>query len=171
MLDHQHRPVLTEREILRNLQAIVSDADTTPPSEVARAAVGVLTTENRKHWAALRQNLRSTWKNRSCLEIVDDALFIVCLDDAAPDSVSELCKNFLCGTYHLTGSVQTGTCTNRWYDKACRMRNRHILWYKIDLWSSIASNNCVRKRSGGNQLRGKSTTTLAFSSLTSMIYT
>ncbi|KAF9518299.1 hypothetical protein BS47DRAFT_1371113 [Hydnum rufescens UP504] len=117
VLDHKHRPVLTEREILRNLQAIVADADTTPPSEVARGAVGVLTTENRKHWATLRQNLLSTRTNRSCLEIVDDALFIVCLDDAAPENVSELCKNFLCGTYHLTGRVQTGTCTNRWYDK------------------------------------------------------
>ncbi len=36
VLDHSNRPLLTEREILRNLQAIVADADTTPVTEVAR---------------------------------------------------------------------------------------------------------------------------------------
>ena len=38
VLDAENRPVLTEREILRNLQAIVSDADQMPVHEV-----GVLT--------------------------------------------------------------------------------------------------------------------------------
>jgi hypothetical protein len=69
VLDDENRPLLTEREVLRNLQAIVQDADKTPISEVrrsvsihrflsfimndlqvARASIGVLTTgtENRK---------------------------------------------------------------------------------------------------------------------------
>ena len=40
MLDEENRPVLTEREILRNLKAIVADADTLPTSEVhSHAAV------------------------------------------------------------------------------------------------------------------------------------
>ena len=40
VLDEENRPVLTEREILRNLKAIVADADTLPTSEVrSRAAV------------------------------------------------------------------------------------------------------------------------------------
>ena len=34
VLDAENRPVLTEREILRNLQAIVSDADKMPIHEV-----------------------------------------------------------------------------------------------------------------------------------------
>lgn len=34
VLDAANRPVLTERDILRNLQAIVADADTTPVNEV-----------------------------------------------------------------------------------------------------------------------------------------
>ena len=34
VLDSENRPVLTEREILRNLQAIVSDADQMPIHEV-----------------------------------------------------------------------------------------------------------------------------------------
>ena len=36
VLDAENRPVLTEREILRNLQAIVGDADQMPIHEVRR---------------------------------------------------------------------------------------------------------------------------------------
>ena len=57
--------------------------------------------------------------NKSCLQIIDNALFVVCLDDTAPDSLADLCSNFLCGTYSLEGGEQVGTCTNRWYDKVC----------------------------------------------------
>ncbi|KAJ7490953.1 acyltransferase ChoActase/COT/CPT [Mycena latifolia] len=117
VLDEENRPVLTEREVIRNLQAIVTDADKTHRSEVARGAIGVLSTENRKEWSRLRATLSTDKNNASCLEIVDNALFIVCLDDAAPGDLAELCSNFLCGTYGLDGGVQIGTCTNRWYDK------------------------------------------------------
>ncbi|THG92674.1 hypothetical protein EW145_g8629, partial [Phellinidium pouzarii] len=77
--------------------------------------------------------------NKACLEVVDDALFVVCLDDVSPktattaggpatggkagadsgerDGLAQLCANFLCGSYELSGGVQVGTCTNRWYDK------------------------------------------------------
>lgn len=117
VMDEQNLPLLTEREILRNLQAIVVDADKLPTSEVARNAVGVLTTENRKVWSGLRSTLSRDRRNAACLRVVDQALFVVCLDDVSPDSLAELCGNFLCGTYRLIGGVQVGTCTNRWYDK------------------------------------------------------
>jgi len=117
VLDHSNRPLLTEREILRNLQAIVADADTTPVTEVARSAIGVLSTENRKIWSQLRGTLQKDRHNASCLQIVDDALFVVCLDDAKPDNLAQLCSNYLCGTYELQSGKQIGTCTNRWYDK------------------------------------------------------
>ena len=68
-------------------------------------------------WSHHRHDLASSKHNGPCLEIVDNALFVVCLDDATPDNVAELCANFLCGTYSLTNGVQIGTCTNRWYDK------------------------------------------------------
>lgn len=42
---------------------------------------------------------------------------MVCLDDATPEDLGELCSNYLCGTYNLVNGVQVGTCTNRWYDK------------------------------------------------------
>ncbi|KAG6811804.1 hypothetical protein H0H92_005727 [Tricholoma furcatifolium] len=117
VLDEDNLPVLTEREVLRNLQAIVSDADKTDRSEVARGAIGVLSTENRKIWSKLRSQLASDRHNASCLQIVDDALFVVCLDDTAPENIADLCSNFLCGTYALDSGEQVGTCTNRWYDK------------------------------------------------------
>ncbi|KAG8214291.1 acyltransferase ChoActase/COT/CPT [Butyriboletus roseoflavus] len=134
VLDDENRPLLTEREVLRNLQAIVQDADKTPITEVARASIGVLTTENRKTWSRLRQALAEDRTNAACLRVIDDALFVVCLDDAAParegienqrnnvgdtngEDLAALCANFLCGTYDLRGGVQVGTCTNRWYDK------------------------------------------------------
>ncbi|EIW63599.1 acyltransferase ChoActase/COT/CPT [Trametes versicolor FP-101664 SS1] len=117
VLDAENRPVLTEREILRNLQAIVGDADQMPIQEVARNAIGVLSTENRKVWSQLRSALTKNKNNESCLDVVDNALFVVCLDDTAPENLAELCDNFLCGTYDLKGGIQVGTCTNRWYDK------------------------------------------------------
>ncbi|KAF7294546.1 Carn-acyltransf domain-containing protein [Mycena indigotica] len=117
VLDEENRPLLTEREVIRNLQAIVTDADKTHRSEVARSAIGVLSTENRKEWSRLRARLSTDSSNASCLDIVDNALFIVCLDDTAPADLAELCANFLCGTYGLDSGIQIGTCTNRWYDK------------------------------------------------------
>jgi carnitine O-acetyltransferase len=37
VLDDDNLPVLTEREVLRNLQAIISDADSTDRSKVSKA--------------------------------------------------------------------------------------------------------------------------------------
>ncbi len=85
--------------------------------KVARNSIGVLSTENRKVWSSLRKALVRNRNNESCLEVVDNALFVVCLDDATPDNLAELCNNFLCGTYELNAGIQVGTCTNRWYDK------------------------------------------------------
>ncbi|KAG6889150.1 hypothetical protein C0995_003326 [Termitomyces sp. Mi166 len=117
VLDDENRPVLTEREVLRNLQAIVADADQIHRSEIARGAVGVLSTENRKNWSKLRSKLACDRHNASCLEIIDDALFVVCLDDTTPGNLADMCSNFLCGTYALENGEQVGTCINRWYDK------------------------------------------------------
>ncbi|KAF8734289.1 hypothetical protein AX14_003458 [Amanita brunnescens Koide BX004] len=117
VLDDESLPLLTEREVLRNLQAIVRDADNTEKHEAARRAIGLLSTENRRIWSSFRNLLQKDKNNASCLQIVDNALFIVCLDDAAPDNLADLCSNFLCGTYSLQNGEQVGTCANRWYDK------------------------------------------------------
>jgi hypothetical protein len=87
------------------------------PEQVAKGAMGVLSTENRKTWSSIRSSLLHDKNNASCLQIVDNALFIVCLDDATPIDLADMCSTFLCGTYVMDNGVQVGTCTNRWYDK------------------------------------------------------
>lgn len=114
-LDADSRPCLSDKEILKNLQAIVQDADKSSVLSVAHNAVGLLTTENRKIWSDLRGKIRSSnTNNRECLSVVDSALFVVCLDDKEPEDLGKLCENFLCGTYEMQNGVQVGTCTNRW---------------------------------------------------------
>ncbi|KAL9940854.1 hypothetical protein V8E36_000342 [Tilletia maclaganii] len=138
-LDHNHQPLFTEHALLQNLKAIVADADKLPRSQVSVDAVGVLTTEKRKTWSVYRELLHSGSgeNNRRALQVVDSALFVVCLDDWAPTSSSvpaksgdalgssqtdaaaaaQLCNNMLCGTYQLEDGVQVGTCVSRYYDK------------------------------------------------------
>ena len=96
VLDSQHRPCLTERALLANLADILSDADKTPPNQVAQSALGVLSTEARGIWAGHRETLRMDVGNGMCLDVLDKALFIVCLDDANPQTASEMCNNMLC---------------------------------------------------------------------------
>ncbi|KAI9923609.1 hypothetical protein MW887_008531 [Aspergillus wentii] len=119
VLDENHDLIMTEKDIALNLQVILGDAQQTPIQEAAKGALGVLSTENRKVWSGLRDILTKDEgsNNAECLNIVDTALFVLCLDYTEPSSVSELCANMLCGTSEVIKGVQVGTCTNRWYDK------------------------------------------------------
>ena len=119
VLDDNSDLLMTEKDLAINLQVIVDDAEETPIQEAARGALGVLSTENRKIWAGLRDVLTRDEEsnNAECLNIVDSSLFILCLDYTEPKSGAELCGNMLCGTSEVVKGVQIGTCTNRWYDK------------------------------------------------------
>lgn len=117
VFDENGEFALTEKEIAQNLRAIKNDARKVPVTEIAKNAIGVLTTENRRNWARLRKDLQNDPVNRDALQVVDTALFIVCLDHVSPSNVEELSTNMLCGTYKLDQGLQVGTCTNRWYDK------------------------------------------------------
>lgn len=119
VLDSNNDLIMSEKDLSLNLQVIVNDAEQTPIQEAAKGALGVLSTENRKIWSGLRDVLtREEGSNNSeCLNIVDTALFILCLDDSEPSGISDLCGNMLCGTNEIIKGVQVGTCTNRWYDK------------------------------------------------------
>ena len=118
-LDDNHELIMTEKDLSLNLQVIVNDAEQTPIQDAAKGALGVLSTENRKIWSGLRDLLGKDEgsNNSDCLNIVDSALFIVCLDYTEPKTGSDLCMNMLCGTSEVEKGVQVGTCTNRWYDK------------------------------------------------------
>ncbi|EKG19714.1 Acyltransferase ChoActase/COT/CPT [Macrophomina phaseolina MS6] len=119
VLDDNSDLIMTEKDISLNLEAIIDDAAQIPIQEAAKGALGVLSTENRKVWSGLRDVLhRDEGSNNSdCLNIVDSALFILCLDYTEPTTGADLCMNMLCGTSKIERGVQVGTCTNRWYDK------------------------------------------------------
>ncbi|KAH7393050.1 carnitine acetyl transferase-like protein [Pyrenochaeta sp. MPI-SDFR-AT-0127] len=119
VLDDNNDLIMSEKDIALNLQVIVEDAQEVPIQDAAKGALGVLSTENRKVWAGLRDVLhREEGSNNSdCLNIVDSALFILCLDYTEPQTGADLCMNMLCGTSKIERGVQVGTCTNRWYDK------------------------------------------------------
>lgn len=119
VLDDNNDLIMTEKDISLNLQVIVEDAQQIPIHEFAKSAVGVLSTENRKIWSSMRDVLsREEGSNNSdSLNIVDSALFVLCLDYAEPKDTADLCMNMLCGTSKIENGLQIGTCTNRWYDK------------------------------------------------------
>ena len=119
VLDHNNDLIMTEKDMALNLKAVVDDAEDMPIHEAAKGAIGVLSTENRKTWSSLRDLLtrEEGSANSECLNIVDSALFVVCLDYTEASDVSDLCGNMLCGTNEIVKGVQVGTCTNRWYDK------------------------------------------------------
>lgn len=119
VLDDNSDIIMTEKDLAVNLQVIVDDATQTPIQDAAKGALGVLSTENRKVWSGLRDVLqREEGSNNSdCLNIVDSALFIVCLDYTEPQTGADLCMNMLCGSSKVEKGVQIGTCINRWYDK------------------------------------------------------
>ena len=119
VLDDNADLIMTEKDMALNLQVIVDDAEDTPIQEAAKAALGVLSTENRKIWSGLRDVLTrdEDSNNAECLAIVDSSLFIICLDYTEPQSSAQLCTNMLCGTNEVVKGIQVGTCTNRWYDK------------------------------------------------------
>lgn len=119
VLDENNDLIMTEPDMAVNFQTIIDDACQTPITEAAKNAVGVMTTEKRRIWAQIRDNManQGDLENTECMKIVDSALFVVCLDHAAPESLSDLSKNMLCGLSVIEKGVQVGTCTNRWYDK------------------------------------------------------
>jgi carnitine O-acetyltransferase len=92
------------------------------------SALGVLTSLARNQWARAREEMiiYST-KNAESFKVVDSALFVLVLDDFVPDTKHEAAANMLHGSYELAEfksegdacaiEYQSGSCTNRWYDK------------------------------------------------------
>ena len=97
------------------------------------SALGVLTSLGRNQWAKAREEMIqfSPAKNTESFKIVDSALFVLVLDDYIPKNKHEAAANMLHGSYELSerrvgtmegrdpydNEYQSGSCTNRWYDK------------------------------------------------------
>ncbi|KKP00195.1 beta-ketoacyl synthase domain-containing protein [Trichoderma harzianum] len=77
-------------------------------SEQALPPVSVLTTRRRDEWDVLRAQVKAIGSNTATLDAIESCAFVVCLDDAAPETSSERCTSILLNDRHLT---------NRWLDK------------------------------------------------------
>ncbi|XP_055944108.1 choline O-acetyltransferase-like [Argiope bruennichi] len=104
---------------LRQITQMAKDKENIQPP------VGLLTTENRQTWAKLRHRMLKRNVNSVSLSILENCLFVVCLDDGTRSvpSYSTIRKDST--TLELTtmaGHVLHGSGTdagtaNRWYDK------------------------------------------------------
>jgi carnitine O-acetyltransferase len=70
-------------------------------------SVGHLTTKARAEWAASRQQLLAHPSNVESLDVLETALFCVCLEEAAPTDTLDTCDLLL-----------HGDSGNRWFDKS-----------------------------------------------------
>ena len=71
----------------------------------ANDSIGVLTSENRDTWAALREQLVACG-NEEALSAIDTALFCISLDETNSNEPDDLAHGFL-----------HGNANNRWFDK------------------------------------------------------
>ncbi|XP_019936892.2 carnitine O-palmitoyltransferase 2, mitochondrial [Paralichthys olivaceus] len=88
-------------EIQSHLQYILSD-----PTPAPTFPLGVLTSENRDVWAGLRERLIAAG-NAEKLNLIDSAIFCLCLDDETMRDHIDISHNML-----------HGDGFNRWYDKS-----------------------------------------------------
>ena len=97
--------VRTAAELEKDLNAIVAACGEKAATEVR---VSILTTLNREGWAAARAMLRDFHPdNQKYLDVIERALFALCLDTSSPESLKERFRAAL----HGDGA-------NRWFDKS-----------------------------------------------------
>lgn len=89
-------------------QVLESSQGTTPENTNSyEPAIGALTAIERTPWAVLRQGIEAlSPENARSLELIDSALFIVCLDETTPTDLVSASQNML-----------HGDGRNRWFDK------------------------------------------------------
>ena len=99
------------------LEAIQKDADQTDLMEQSQTALGVFTSLPRSKWAVARQELCQNESNELALRMIDSALFVLVLDDYIAPDIHTAAANMLHGANVMHGTMQIGSCLNRWYDK------------------------------------------------------
>ncbi|KAK8217261.1 Carnitine O-acetyltransferase mitochondrial [Zalaria obscura] len=91
---------LTTKEFEQQFNRVYKLAEKAPP-------VGIMTSENRDTWSEMRDSLISlSPANKTALETIESASFLICLDDATPITLEERARQY----WHGDGS-------NRWFDK------------------------------------------------------
>ncbi|XP_067140353.1 carnitine O-acetyltransferase-like [Centruroides vittatus] len=108
--DSQGNP-LPESLLFQNLKQIVSDAE----AHKDEPPLGVLTTEKRETWAEAYEHLKSDSLNKKNLEIIQRAMFLLCLDKHPKTMNISKDVEHMHNVMHGGGSKYNGC--NRWYDK------------------------------------------------------
>ncbi|HZG98289.1 MAG TPA: choline/carnitine O-acyltransferase [Nocardioidaceae bacterium] len=104
VIDPQGRPYAAT-ELEAALSDVLGSAATSAPPGTS---VGHLTTLARAEWATRRQRLLECHPgNAASLDVVETALFVVCLEDGVPADAHEACDSLL-----------HGNSANRWFDKS-----------------------------------------------------
>ncbi|ODM99287.1 Carnitine O-palmitoyltransferase 2, mitochondrial [Orchesella cincta] len=97
--------ILPVSVIMGSLEYIL--ADPTPP---AKDPIGVMTTENRDKWAAIREHLvTSSLRNQKSFDTIDSSLFVLSLDEEELGEADPL---------RVTRQYLHSDGTNRWFDKS-----------------------------------------------------
>lgn len=100
--DREAMLAVSEGDIEEILQSIANDGMKMDLAETAKGALGVLTTLPRNQWAQARYQLvNSSADNKSALEVIDAALFVLILDDYYPENIHDAAANMLHGTHAM----------------------------------------------------------------------
>jgi carnitine O-acetyltransferase len=91
-------------DLADGLRAVMKAGAHRAPTDTS---VGHLTTMARAEWAAVRARLRAEPANAAALDVIETALFCVCLEDFAPRD-----------TLHACDQLLHGDSGNRWFDKS-----------------------------------------------------
>lgn len=97
---------ISDGDLMVRFGEIIAAADGAGPAQ----PIGVLTAARRPDWARARDRLAAIPLNRSTLDRIDRALFVVCLDDEVAANFEDLARAGLHG--------QKG---NRWHDKSLHL--------------------------------------------------
>ncbi|XGW11011.1 hypothetical protein V3C99_012483 [Haemonchus contortus] len=79
-------------------------------------AVGIVSSDNRDRWAEVYEQLKGNAANSSHLSLIEDALFVVCIDQetTSPEGYTEKDEQ---ARQCLHGGGTTSNSCNRWFDK------------------------------------------------------
>lgn len=132
------RGQLTEDEIASQLLYLLSDAPCLPSKP---APVGLLTAEPRSLWARDRQVLLQEEPNRRTIELIEQALCLICLDESLPTSFNA--NGFVGATAagHFSGGRDESNMAhqmihgggsecnsaNRWFDKTMQVKKNYFV--------------------------------------------
>ncbi|EFO22172.2 choline/Carnitine O-acyltransferase [Loa loa] len=89
------------------LSIILSEQSHLKPED----CVGSLTSLERDQWAEVRSELSSVGSNSASLALIDNSLFVLCLDPLRSDDLNQLAQSLLSG----------GDASNRWFDKCFQL--------------------------------------------------